>query len=102
MLIFNTTFHIEDGVHNECITFLKDVYIPESINGGFLLEPRFAKIHSQHELSGCSYSLQFYVKNIETLNHWLTGGETLLQQKLKASFGEKVLGFVTVMEEVKL
>ena len=100
MLIFNTTFHADDAVHDAYLCFMREEYIPQSMNSGFLLEPRFARIHAQHEQNGTSYSLQFKVKNIETLNLWLSSGGNNLTQIIVSKFGNKVAGFVTVMEEV--
>lgn len=102
MIIFNTTFHIEDDVHKEGILFLKNVYIPQSAESGFLFEPRLSRIYAQHEESGVSYSLQFKVKNIDTLNYWLSSEGEHLQSELLKRFGNRMLGFVTIMEEIDL
>lgn len=102
MIIFNTTFHAEDDVLDDYITFMKEVYIPRAAGSGFLHEPRFARIHSQHEESGSSYSLQFMVKNVDTLNHWFAMEGQTLQEEMTARFGNKALGFVTLLEEIEL
>ncbi|MBK5721587.1 DUF4286 family protein [Dysgonomonas sp. Marseille-P4677] len=102
MIIFNTTFHVEDDVCNNYLAFMKEIYIPKAANSGFLHEPRFAKIHAQHEQSGTSYSLQFKVKNVDTLNYWFEKEGESLQKELTSHFGNKALGFVTLMEEINL
>lgn len=102
MIIFNTTFHIEDDVRQSCIDYLKNTYIVKAVNSGFLFEPRLALIHAQHEESGSSYSLQFKVKNVDTLDYWLSTEGKLLQQELVDKFGNKALGFITLLEEIDL
>lgn len=102
MLIFNTTFHADDDVHDAFLLFMKKEYIPFSSSGGFLYSPCLSRIHAQHEQKGVSYSLQFKVKNIEALNYWLSNDGETLQQALGSKFGNKVAGFITVMEEVDL
>lgn len=102
MIIFNTTFHIEDDIHDNCLRFLKEIYIPKAVNSGFLHSPRLALIHAQHEESGTSYSLQFMVKNIEVLNHWLSTDGQALQNEIATRFGNKALGFITLLEEINL
>lgn len=102
MIIFNTTFHVEDNSCDNYISFMKETYIPQAANSGFLLEPRFAKIHAQHEQSGSSYSLQFKVKNVDTLNYWFEKEGLSLQNELTTRFGNTALGFVTLMEEIEL
>ncbi len=102
MIIFNTTFHIEDDVHDMGICFLRETYIPSATNSGFLFEPRLARIHQQYEEKGSSYSLQFRVKNIDSLNHWMsTEGQSLLKE-LTQRFGNKIMGFITLMDEISL
>ncbi|MDR1089774.1 MAG: DUF4286 family protein [Prevotella sp.] len=102
MIIFNTTFHVENDVLNDYINFMKETYIVRAANSGFLHEPRFARIQAQHEESGSSYSLQFRVKNADTLNHWFSSEGEILQGELASLFGNKVLGFVTLLEEIEL
>ncbi|WP_029905380.1 DUF4286 family protein [Prevotella sp. 10(H)] len=102
MIIFNTTFHVEDNVCNEYISYMKEIHIPRAAGSGFLHDPRFARIHPQHEENGSSYSLQFRVKNIDTLNHWFETEGLALQKELTERFGNKALGFVTLMEEIAL
>lgn len=102
MIIFNTTFHVEDEILDDYIRFMKETYIATAAGSGFLHEPRFCRIHAQHEESGSSYSLQFKVKNVDTLNHWFTTEGQALQEKLTTQFGNRALGFVTLLEEIEL
>ncbi len=102
MIIFNTTFHVEDEVCEDYIRFMKDIYIRQAASGGFLHQPRFARIHAQHEENGTSYSLQFKVKNIDTLNHWFATEGQILQKRLTETFGNKAVGFVTLLEEIDI
>lgn len=102
MLIFNTTFHADNDVHDTFLLFMKQEYIPQSSSSGFLYSPCFSRIRAQHEQEGVSYSLQFKVKNIETLNYWLSNDGEILQQALVDKFKNKVAGFVTIMEEIEL
>jgi len=102
MIIFNTTFHVEDDINDDYIRFMKEVYIPEAAQSGFMHQPRFARIHAQHEESGTSYSLQFMVKNMDTLNHWFSTQGQQLQTLLSSRFGNKAAGFVTLLEEIEI
>lgn len=102
MIIFNTTFHADDDVNTAFLQFIKESYIPIAGSSGFLLNPRLSLIHRQHEEGGVSYSLQFYVKNTDTLNHWFSIEGNNLQEQLTKRFGNKVMGFVTILEEIEL
>lgn len=100
MLIFNTTFHVEEKTHSEYLNFFTQIYIPTCIESGFLFEPRFSKIMSHNETGSLCYSLQFYVKNSDSLDYWLSNGGKELENKLVEKFGQRVVGFITLMEEV--
>ncbi len=102
MLIFNTTLHIDDSIHDDCLKYLREEYIPESLVGKLVGQPSLARIESRHEENGVSYAMQFKTQNIESLNKWIeeTGGR--LQKELTDKFGSKVSGFVTLLEEIPL
>lgn len=102
MIIFNTTFHVEDSARSNFVAYMKETYIPKAMNSGFLHEPRFAKIQGQYDQGGSSYSLQFKVKNVDTLNYWFEKEGLALQKDLTDHFGDAAIGFVTLMEEIEL
>lgn len=100
MIIFNTTFCMDEAVVAECVRWLRETYIPQAIDNKLINSPRLAKIVS-HESDTVNYSLQFEVVSIDALESWyrITGNE--LQQALIELFGERVLGFTTLMEVVE-
>lgn len=88
---------------DECLKFLKTDYIPNACGSGFLLRPRLSRILLQEEdPSGESYSLQFEVKNTDVLAYWMEKEGQHIQQRLLHKFGEKVVGFTTLMEHIPL
>lgn len=102
MLIFNTTLHLDDSVHDECLEFLKTRYIPTAIQSGLLGAPSLARIESVHEENGTSYALQFKTGDIDVLNRWADETGELLKAEMASRFGTKVAGFVTLLEEISL
>lgn len=102
MIVFNTTYHVEDSAHDEVIKYLKEEFIPKSIASGMLREPHLFFIHPQHEEQGKSYSLQFRAKDLETLEKWMEDEGDKLQTDLSARFGQRACGFITLLEETQL
>ncbi len=102
MFIYNITFHIEDDIHEQALSFLKMEYISSALAGGMLFNPRLCRIYSEHLEEGKSYSIQFYVKNTEILNDWIESVGTVLNGKLVTLFGNKLLGFTTYMKELDI
>jgi len=100
MIVYNTTFHIEDSILEECVSYLKRDYIPKAISSGFLFKPCFRKILHTLTEEGSSFSIQFHVKNAETLNHWLQTEGSILNKELTDRFGDRIAGFTTLLEEL--
>jgi len=100
MIVYNTTFHIEKSVADEVIIYFKNIYMPQAAASGFLLSPRMRRIIMEDESEGVSYSIQFHVKNADTLNFWLESEGRAMQKSLVAKFGHNVNGFTTLLEEI--
>lgn len=102
MIVYNTTFHIEKDILKESLEYLKTDYIPRAAASGFLLRPRFMRILNTSEDEGVSYSVQFHVKNVDTLNFWLKSEGAGMQKELVTRFGSRIVGFSTLLEEIEL
>lgn len=100
MILYNITFHIEKGIQEEGIDFLKKDYIPKAIAGGFLQKPRLHRILRTEEEEGVSLALQFQVKNIDTLDFWLQNEGKIIHEQLTGRFGYQIAGFATLLEEI--
>ena len=100
MIVYNTTFHIEADILDESIEYLKKSYIPEAIASGFLQKPCLRRVMRTGAEEGESFSVQFHVKNVDTLNFWLQNEGSAIQQALITRFGQKIAGFSTLLEEL--
>lgn len=100
MIVYNTTFHIDHGALDEGVAYLKEVFLPRASASGFLLNPLLRRVLQKEENEGESFSVQFHVKNMDTLNFWLENEGAALHQELVARFGRKIAGFSTLLEEI--
>jgi hypothetical protein len=101
MIIFNTTYCLDHSVVKTGLIWLKESYIPKALDSGQIHTPRLSKILSD-ETDGINYSLQFLVESIEVLEVWYQSTGDLLHQDMVSIFGDKMLGFSTLLEEVEL
>lgn len=97
MLIYNTTFQVDDGVHDSFLIWIKECYIPEIEKHGALKSPRMCRVLS-HRDEGSSYSLQWEVENSSLLHRWHLEQGARLNGELLKIFKDKVVGFPTLME----
>ena len=63
MLIYNTTYHVEEGEDKNFLIWMQEHYLPEVEKNGTLYAPRIARILSHIEEGSICYSVQFEVEN---------------------------------------
>ena len=96
MLIYNTTFQVDDDVHDNFMIWIKESYIPEVQKHGALKAPRICRILSHRE-EGSAYSLQWEVESSGLLHRWHLEQGVRLNDELVKIFKDKVIGFPTLM-----
>lgn len=97
MLIYNTTFYVEDANHDHFVIWLKEFYTPEVEKYGVLKSPRLCKLLNYQE-DGVAYSLQWEVEDSTSLHRWYSDQGVKLNEELIKIFNDKVIGFPTLME----
>ncbi len=100
MLIYNTTYHVEDEVHDNFLIWIKECLIPEMEKSTVLKSPRLCRLLS-HQDDGTSYSLQWEVENSTVLHRWHMEEGQKLNQEIIRIFKDKVVGFPTLMEVIR-
>ncbi len=102
MIIYNTTFSVENALDEQFLDFIGKEYIPRALKNNMISEPRLSRIHSVDEKAGLAYALEFKVANIEILEAWniQTGKELYIL--LMSKFQQKVLGFSTILQPIEL
>lgn len=100
MLIYNTTFQVDDDVRENFLIWIKESYIPEVLKHGALKMPRICRILS-HRDEGSVYSLQWEVENSGLLHSWHLEQGVRLNEELTKLFKDKVIGFPTLMEVIE-
>lgn len=102
MIVYNTTYHAHNAIAEEFLAWLKSNYIPKAVCDGRLAEPRLTTVMNAEESDGINYSLQFRSESTDVLRNWYEEvGDDLLVE-LSNTFGQKVAGFSTLLEEIDL
>lgn len=101
MLIYNTTYQVDEGQEDSFLIWIKEFYLPEVEKGGMLRSPRIVRVLSHREEGSACYSLQFEVENSGILHRWHLDHGVKLNDELVKVFRDKVVGFPTLMEVVE-
>jgi len=101
MLIYNTTYQVEEGDAKHFVIYLHEIFVPAVEKSGMLKNARLTRIlsHQQDDGSEC-FSLQFEVESSAILHKWYSSEGNGLNEELVKTFDGRVVGFPTLMEEI--
>ena len=98
MLIFNTTYHVEEDQEKYFMIWMQEYYLPELEKDGRIHKHRISRILSHREDAGSCFSVQFEVEDSTQLHHWHQEQGVKLAGEMNRIFKDKVVGFPTLME----
>ncbi|MDR2499387.1 MAG: DUF4286 family protein [Tannerellaceae bacterium] len=102
MIFYNITFLVDKELGTEGADYLRNNFIPEAICSGLLSNPCMKKVLYTPNDDSESYAVQFHAGSIELLNAWNDDHGRRLQHRLRERFGERILCFATILEEISL
>ena len=100
MLIYNTTYHVEEDQEKYFLIWIQEYYFPEIEKNGILHVPRILRVLSHREEGSACFSVQFEVEDSAQLHRWHCEQGVKLNDELLRIFGDKVVGFPTLMEVI--
>lgn len=101
MIIYNTTYQIDPSVLDEALVWIRSELIPSIVNSKHLKNPRLVRVMTDDK-SNHSYSLQFEVESIEMLNDWYRAHGASIYSNLTKKYGNNLIGFTTLLENIEL
>ena len=102
MLIYNTTFHVEEAQLQAFLCFVKDEYFPAVTRGGHLAHPRLVRLLSDVGDGLYGYAVMADCEGeAAAIKRWRSETGDALLSTLQQRFGTKVLTFSTAMKVVK-
>lgn len=102
MIVFNTTYNVSNDKAVAFIKWLRTRYVPYATESGQLTEARLAHLMVENDGQTNSFSLQFIVENVDVLEKWYHSHGAELVHELEQTFGQKVVGFTTIMTVMDL
>ena len=97
MYIYNVTINIDESIHNEWLSWIKE-HIPQVLATGRFSEAKLTKVLVEEELGGITYSVQYRAKSREDLDHYYNFDAEKLRGDGLAKFADKMLAFRTELE----
>lgn len=98
MLIYNITYLVADRETETWLQWIKEKIIPEMLAAEIFAKPQIAKVLSNMDEGGSSYSVQFHCDSAYELDKWQQNNVGNLQEECTQMFGAEVLFFPTILK----
>jgi Domain of unknown function (DUF4286) len=99
MILYNVTINVDDEIHDEWLSWMKTVHVPDVLATGCFLEGRIFKINVD-EQQGRSYSFQYRAHTMQDYERYRANFAPAMQKDVTDKYGGKFVAFRTILEEV--
>lgn len=99
MFIYNVTTNVEEKIHDEWLEWMKTKHIPAMMETGKFEKATMSRVDVVESMGGITYSVQYKVKNKETLQRYFDEDADQLRAQTKPYEGQFV-SFRTEMQIV--
>ncbi|WBX76532.1 DUF4286 family protein [Tenacibaculum ovolyticum] len=99
MYIYNITINIDDSIHEEWLTWIKN-HVPDVLATGRFLSAKLTQVLVEEEMGGATYSIQYTAKTREDLDDYYKYDADKLRTDGLKKFGDKMLAFRTELRIV--
>ncbi|NER12913.1 DUF4286 family protein [Leptobacterium flavescens] len=98
MYIYNVTINIDESVHDEWFSWMKDIHIPDMLATGKFSNARILKVLVEEEMGGITYSVQYITDSKKTLERYYAEDAPRMRQDGVNRFRDKFVAFRTELE----
>ncbi len=101
MIIYNVTVNVENEIHSDWISWMKEAHIPAVMNTGYFIEHKICKVLStQEDETGHTYAIQYTCKTMADLKEYQANHALQLQKEHLDRYEGKFVAFRTLLEVV--
>jgi len=102
MILYNVTVNIDVEKEEEYVAWMKEEHIPDVMSTGLFEENKLFKLLLNVEDGGVNYSTQFFTPKLENVHHYQENFAAGIHEKLKHEFGDQLVFFGSMLEQVDL
>ncbi len=100
MIAYNVTLKLDTSIEEAWIKWMTDIHMPELIDTGLFFDYKLCRLLEQDESEGVTYVAQYFCKDLNAYNTYISEYAQQMREKGFKQFGDKFVAFRTVMEVV--
>jgi hypothetical protein len=100
-IIHNVTIIIDHSVHDEWLSWMKEIHIPEVLATGMFSSCRILKVVEEHNPDGHSYAMQYLSPSRAQYDTYQEKFAPIMRAKVEEKFAGKYGAFRTCLELIE-
>jgi hypothetical protein len=101
MIVYNVTCHLSNELLEEWLTWMKTVHIPEVMQTACFTESKMLRLLNQaDDDEGVNIAIQYTAASLADYERYRAEFAPALQQKTKEKYGEQILAYRSLLEEI--
>jgi len=98
-VLYNITYNVDESVLDNWLTWMKSEFVPKHVATKHFESANMVQILVEEEMGGVSYAVMYKSTNLELLEDFVANHSSEFNKELSDKFGQKVLTFMTLLEE---
>ncbi|MFY8129067.1 MAG: DUF4286 family protein [Chitinophagaceae bacterium] len=100
MYIYNVTIKLQWQIHDEWLAWMKQTHITNVLNTKCFTDYKMVRLLDIDEDEGPTYAVQYFCNSLNDYEHYINNFANSLRQEGTEKFGNKFIGFRTLMQIV--
>jgi hypothetical protein len=100
MYIYSVTVNIDEQVHQEWLTWMKNTHIPAVLATGKFTKAKMCLVMINEDMGGITYSVQYTTVSLENLHAYYKDHAEKLRADGKKRFSDKFVVFRTELKVI--
>jgi len=100
MIVYNVTTKVDCSVADNWVHWMKEVHIPGILATGYFTSYGFYKLLQVDDVEGKTFTVQYFADNLDAYETYIKQYSAAFRQEVMDNYGDKVIAFRSLMEQV--
>lgn len=98
MILYNITVNINHDVHDDWLSWMREVHMPDVMKTGLFTEKRLCRLYGDEDSGGVTYSVQYVCRSMEDYEAYQHAYAPDLQAEHASRYRDKFVAFRSLLE----
>ena len=100
MIVYNVTLHVELGINELWVRWMKEEHIPKVLATGCFTDHKFYRVMEENQADGMTYAVQYFAPDLTAYFDYQNNHAPALQKESKDIWQDKYTAFRTLLREI--